>query len=52
MNKKKYIALAKKSEDIQISELKKSKKIFNHSSIKAVDLVLNCKGTVLFAGAG
>ena len=29
MNKKKYIALAKKSADIQINELRKIKKIFN-----------------------
>ncbi len=52
MNKKKYISLAKKSADIQINELKKIKKIFNNSFIKAVDLVLNCKGKVIFAGVG
>ena len=53
MNKKKnYITLAKKSVDVQINELKKIKKIFNHSFIKAVDLILNCKGKVIFAGIG
>ena len=52
MNKKKYISLAKKSADIQINELKKIKKIFNNSFIKAVDLILNCKGKVIFAGVG
>ena len=52
MNKKKYISLAKKSADIQIKELKKIKKIFNSSFIKAVDLILNCKGKVIFAGIG
>ena len=52
MNKKNYISLAKKSADIQIKELKKIKKIFNNSFIKAVDLILNCKGKVIFAGIG
>ena len=51
MNKK-YISLAKKSADIQINELKKVKKIFNNSFIKAVDLILNCKGKAIFAGIG
>jgi arabinose-5-phosphate isomerase len=52
MNKKIYISLAKKSADIQINELKKIKKIFNNSFIKAVDLILSCKGKVIFAGIG
>lgn len=52
MNKKKYIALAKKSADIQINELRKIKKIFNQSFIHAVDTILNCKGKVIFAGIG
>ena len=41
--KKNYITIAKKSASIQISELKKIKKIFNQSFINAVDLILNCK---------
>ena len=52
MNKKNYILQAKKSADIQISELKKVKKIFNKSFVRAVDLILNCKGKVIFAGIG
>ena len=52
MNKKNYISIAKKSANIQISELKKIKKIFNKSFIKAVDLILNCKGKVICAGIG
>ena len=52
MNKKDYITLAKKSADIQINELKKIKKIFNNSFIKAVDQIQNCKGKVIFAGIG
>ena len=52
MNKKKYINLAKKSADIQISELKKIKKVFNNSFINAVDLIMNCKGKVIFSGVG
>ena len=52
MNKNNYILLAKKSAAIQINELKKIKKIFNNSFIKAVDLILNCKGKVIFAGIG
>ncbi len=52
MNKKKYIILAKKAANIQINELKKINKIFNNSFIKAVDLILNCKGKVIFAGIG
>ena len=39
--KKNYISLAKKSADIQINELKKVKKIFSNSFVKAIDLILN-----------
>ena len=52
METKNYISLAKKSADIQINELKKIKKIFNKSFVKAVDLILNCKGKIIFAGIG
>ena len=52
MNKKNYIKLAKKSANIQIDELKKVKKIFNNNFIKAVDLILNCKGKIILAGVG
>ncbi len=52
MNKKNYISIAKKSAEIQINELKKIKKIFNNSFTKAVDLILNCKGKLIFAGIG
>ena len=52
MNKKKYISFAKKSADIQINELKKIKKVFNNSFIQAVDLIMGCKGKVIFSGVG
>ena len=52
MNKKNYTFLARKSADIQINELKKVKKVFNNSFNKAVDLILKCKGKVIFAGIG
>ena len=52
MSKKNYIATAKKSADIQINELRKIKKIFNNSFIKAVDLILNCRGKCITAGIG
>ena len=52
MNKQNYISLANKAANIQIRELKKVKKIFNNSFVKAVDLILNCKGKVIFAGIG
>ena len=52
MNKKNYIKIANKTAGIQINELKKIKKIFNNSFIKAVDLILNCKGKIIFAGIG
>ncbi len=52
MNKKNYITLANKAANIQINELRKIKRIFNNSFIKAVDLILNCKGKVIFAGIG
>ena len=52
MNKKNYISLATKAANIQINELKKIKKIFNKSFINAVDLILNCRGKVIFAGIG
>ena len=52
MNKQYYISEAKRAANIQINELKKIKKIFNKSFIKAVDLILNCKGKIIFAGIG
>ena len=52
MNNKNFLTLAKKSASIQINELKKIKKVFNKSFIKAVHLILNCKGKVIFAGIG
>ena len=52
MNNKKLIALAKKAANIQVSELKKIKKVLNNSFINAVNLIMNCKGKVIFAGVG
>jgi arabinose-5-phosphate isomerase len=52
MNKKNYISLANKAANIQINELKKIKRIFNYNFIQAVDLILNCKGKIIFAGIG
>ena len=52
MNKKKYISLANRAANIQINELKKIKKVFNNSFNKAIDLILKCKGKVIFAGIG
>ncbi len=52
MNKQNYINLAKKSASLQVSELKKIKKVFNQSFVKAIDLILNCKGKIIFAGIG
>ncbi len=52
MNKKDYIKFAKKSASIQIKELNKINKIFNNSFIKAIDLILNCKGKIILAGIG
>ena len=52
MKKNNYIALANKAANIQIRELKKIKKVFNSSFIKAVDLIMNCKGKVIFSGIG
>ena len=50
--KKNYLSLAKKASNTQINELKKIKKVFNNSFEKAIDLILNCKGKVIFAGVG
>ena len=52
MNKNNYIGLANKAANLQIKELKKIKKVFNKSFVQAVDLILNCKGKVIFAGIG
>ena len=52
MKKKNYINLIIKAANTQISELKKIKRIFNSSFIKAINLILNCKGKVIFAGIG
>ncbi len=52
MKKNNYISLAKKTASLQINELKKIKSVFNKSFIRAVDLILNCKGKVICAGIG
>ena len=52
MNRKNYLRIASKAANTQITELKKIKKVFNKSFINAVDLILNCKGKVVFAGIG
>ena len=52
MNKKNYINFAKKAANIQISELKKIKKVFSNSFVNAVNLIMNCKGKVIFSGVG
>ena len=52
MNKKNYINIANKSASIQINELKKIKSVFNNSFSKAIDLILNCKGKVIFSVIG
>ena len=52
MKKNKYITLANKAANIQINELRKIKSVFDKSFIKAIDLILNCRGKVIFAGVG
>ncbi len=52
MNKKNYIKFANKAANIQISELKKIKKVFNKSFVSAINLIMNCKGKVIFSGVG
>ena len=52
MNNKNFLTLARKSATLQINELKKIRKVFNKSFIKAVHSILNCKGKVIFAGIG
>ena len=52
MDKKKYIKLANKAANIQINELKKIKNVFNSSFVNAVNLIVNCKGKVIFVGIG
>ena len=52
MDKQNYIKLAKKAANIQLQELKKVKKVFNNSFISAVNLIMNCKGKVIFSGVG
>ena len=52
MKKNNYIASAKKAASIQIKELVKVKKVFDKNFVKAVDLILGCKGKVILAGIG
>ncbi len=52
MKRNNYITLANKAAFTQINELKKIKKIFNKSFVRAVDLILSCKGKVICAGIG
>ena len=37
---------------MQIGELRKIKKVFNNSFIQAVELIMSCKGKVIFSGVG
>ena len=52
MTKNNYISNAKKAANLQINELKKIYRVFNKSFVKAVDLIINCKGKVIFSGVG
>ncbi len=52
MKNKNYISIAKKSASIQINQLKKIKSVFNNSFIKAIEIIMNCKGKVIFSGVG
>ena len=52
MKKVNYIKLANKAAKVQINELKKIKSVFNKSFVKAVELIINCKGKIIFAGIG
>ena len=52
MNKNNSISIANKAANLQISEMRKIKKVLNKSFVQAVDLILNCKGKVIFAGIG
>ena len=52
MKKRNYINFAMKAANIQLRELRKIKKVFNNSFIEAVDLIMNCKGKILFSGVG
>ena len=52
MKKNNYLKFANKAANIQINELKKIKKVFNKSFINAVELIMNCKGKVIFSGVG
>ena len=52
MRNKNYTFFAKKAAATQINELKKIKNVLNNSFNKAVDLILKCKGKVIFSGVG
>ena len=52
MNKSNYISIANKAANLQIRELKKIKQVFNNSFVKAIELIMNCKGKVIFSGVG
>ena len=52
MSESNYISYAKKAAKIQLNELKKINKIFNKSFVKAINLISNCKGKIIFSGVG
>ena len=52
MKNRNFINLASKAANIQIKELKKIRKVFNSSFVKAVKLIMSCKGKVIFSGVG
>jgi len=52
MKKRNYISFAKKAANIQINELKKIRKVLNNEFINAVELIMSCKGKVIFSGVG
>lgn len=52
MKKKNYISLAQRAANIQINELKKIKKVFNKAFVDAIELIIGCKGKIIFSGVG
>jgi KpsF/GutQ family protein len=52
LNEKEILSIAKKTIDIELETLFDLKESLDHSFIKAIEILYNCKGKVIFTGIG
>ena len=52
LNEKEILNIAKRTIDIELETLFDLKESLDHSFIKAIEILYNCKGKVIFTGIG